>query len=48
MPIENAINTLISLGIVKETHINGSAGVTALPILKAYEALKGRWDDLIS
>ncbi|CAA7392024.1 unnamed protein product [Spirodela intermedia] len=47
MPIENAINTLLRLDIVKETQTNGSVGLNALPSLKAYKALKSRWDDLI-
>lgn len=48
MPIENAINTLLRLDIVKETQINESVGLNALPSREAYKALKGRWDDLIS
>ncbi|KAK4587661.1 hypothetical protein RGQ29_018891 [Quercus rubra] len=47
MPIDKAINTLLRLGLVTETPIDGSNRLQAVPCPKAYEALKELWNSLL-
>ncbi|XP_042966510.1 uncharacterized protein LOC122300135 isoform X9 [Carya illinoinensis] len=44
MPIDEAIDTLMRLGLVTETSIDGSNRLQAVPCPKAYEGLKERWN----
>ncbi|MQM01514.1 hypothetical protein Taro_034274, partial [Colocasia esculenta] len=48
MPTEKAIDTLLRLDIVREIPVSGRVGLKALPCLEAYEALRYRWDSLLS
>ncbi|KAJ7952075.1 DUF3754 family protein [Quillaja saponaria] len=48
MPIEKAVNTLLRLSLVIETCIDGENRLQAIPCSKAYEALKQRWNSLLS
>ncbi|XP_068501047.1 uncharacterized protein [Phaseolus vulgaris] len=48
MPIDKALNTLLRLGLATETCIDGRRELLAIPCLKAYEALKERWNILLS
>ncbi|XP_040999934.1 uncharacterized protein LOC121246027 isoform X8 [Juglans microcarpa x Juglans regia] len=47
MPIDKAIDTLMRLGLVTETSIDGSNRLRAVPCPKAYEGLKERWNSLL-
>ncbi|KAG2720774.1 hypothetical protein I3760_02G050800 [Carya illinoinensis] len=47
MPIDEAIDTLMRLGLVTETSIDGSNRLQAVPCPKAYEGLKERWNGLL-
>ncbi|XWS31934.1 hypothetical protein CRYUN_Cryun23aG0118300 [Craigia yunnanensis] len=47
MPVDKALNTLVRLGLVTETTVDGRLKLQAIPCPKAYEALKGRWDGLL-
>ncbi|KAK3428484.1 hypothetical protein EUGRSUZ_E00011 [Eucalyptus grandis] len=48
MPVDKAMDTLMRLGLVSERHINGSASLQAIPCVKAYGALKVRWNSMLS
>ncbi|KAE9585572.1 hypothetical protein Lalb_Chr24g0392741 [Lupinus albus] len=48
MPIDKALNTLLRLSLATETCVDGRHGVMAIPCPKAYEALKERWNSLLS
>ncbi|KAK7389349.1 hypothetical protein VNO78_24274 [Psophocarpus tetragonolobus] len=48
MPIDKALNTLLRLGLATETCMDGRCGLLAVPCPKAYEALKERWNSLLS
>lgn len=48
MPIDKAMDTLVRLGLVTETAIDGRIRMQALPCSPAYEALKQRWNSLLS
>ncbi|KAG4961698.1 hypothetical protein AAZX31_13G353800 [Glycine max] len=48
MPIDKALNTLLRLGLATESSIDGRRGLLAMPCPKAYEALKERWNSLLS
>ncbi|XP_061357190.1 uncharacterized protein LOC133301561 isoform X2 [Gastrolobium bilobum] len=48
MPIDKALNTLLRLSLATETCIDGERGLLAVPCPKAYEALKERWNSLLS
>lgn len=47
MPIDKAMDTLLRLGLVTETAIDGRIELQALPCSQAYDALKQRWDSLL-
>ncbi|OMO82350.1 hypothetical protein COLO4_23085 [Corchorus olitorius] len=47
MPVDKALNTLLRLGLVTETIVDGRPKLQAIPCPKAYEALKDRWDSLL-
>ncbi|XP_056160395.1 uncharacterized protein LOC115686996 isoform X2 [Syzygium oleosum] len=48
MPVDKAMDTLMRLGLVSERHINGIASLQAIPCVKAYGALKVRWNSMLS
>lgn len=48
MPIDKALNTLLRLSLATETCIDGRHGLLAIPCPKAYEALKERWNSMLS
>ncbi|XP_019447627.1 PREDICTED: uncharacterized protein LOC109350779 isoform X2 [Lupinus angustifolius] len=48
MPIDKALNTLLRLSLATETWVDGRHGVMAIPCPEAYEALKERWNSLLS
>ena len=48
MPVDKAAGTLLRLGLVTETPINGGMGLHAVPCSKACEALKQRWNSLLN
>lgn len=48
MPVEKAINTLLRLGLATETSIDGRIKLKAVPCPEAHEALKERWNSLLS
>ncbi|XP_038684127.1 uncharacterized protein LOC119984326 isoform X2 [Tripterygium wilfordii] len=47
MPVDKAMNTLIRLGLVTETSMDGNTKLQAIPCSKAYEVLKDRWNSLL-
>ncbi|XP_066377073.1 uncharacterized protein [Miscanthus floridulus] len=47
MPIDNAMETLLRLGLVIELPTDGGSSVIGLPCSEAYEILKNRWDGLL-
>ncbi|XP_065859958.1 uncharacterized protein [Euphorbia lathyris] len=47
MPIIKAVNTLVRLGLVIETPVDGRIRLEAIPCEKADEALKARWNNLL-
>ncbi|XP_021690736.2 uncharacterized protein LOC110672303 isoform X2 [Hevea brasiliensis] len=47
MPVDKAVSTLIRLGLVIETSIDGEIRLQAVPCKKAHEALKERWNTLL-
>ncbi|XP_021281377.1 uncharacterized protein LOC110414486 [Herrania umbratica] len=47
MPVDKALNTLVRLGLVTETTVDGRLKLDAVPCPKAYEALKDRWHGLL-
>ncbi|KAF9603759.1 hypothetical protein IFM89_037845 [Coptis chinensis] len=47
MPVNNAINTLLRLGLVTEVATDGITRLHALPCSEGYEALKRYWDLLL-
>ncbi|RVW85148.1 hypothetical protein CK203_032917 [Vitis vinifera] len=47
MPVDKAADTLLRLGLVTETPINGRMGLQAVPCPKACQALKQRWNSLL-
>ncbi|WCJ22563.1 hypothetical protein M5689_004647 [Euphorbia peplus] len=47
MPIDKAVNTLVRLGLVTETPVDGRIRLEAIPCEKADEALKARWNNLL-
>ncbi|XP_034709853.1 uncharacterized protein LOC117932686 isoform X2 [Vitis riparia] len=47
MPVDKAADTLLRLGLVTETPINGIMGLQAVPCPKACQALKQRWNSLL-
>ncbi|EEF47120.1 uncharacterized protein LOC8270808 [Ricinus communis] len=47
MPIDKAANTLLRLGLVIETPLDGRFRLQAIPCGKAEEALKERWNSLL-
>ncbi|KAK6260446.1 hypothetical protein SCA6_014920 [Theobroma cacao] len=47
MPVDKALNTLVRLGLVTETTVDGRLKLDTVPCPKAYEALKDRWHDLL-
>ncbi|CAL5045194.1 unnamed protein product [Urochloa decumbens] len=47
MPIDNAMETLVRLGLVIELPSNGGSSVIGLPCSEAYEILRSRWDSLL-
>ncbi|XP_030496908.2 uncharacterized protein LOC115712710 isoform X2 [Cannabis sativa] len=48
MPVDKAISTLLRLGLATESSIDGRIILQAVPCSKAYEALKMRWNSLLS
>ncbi|GLT51345.1 hypothetical protein SLA2020_247620 [Shorea laevis] len=48
MPVEKALNTLVRLGLVVETTLDGKTRLQATPCPEAYEALQDRWSSLLS
>ncbi|GLU00925.1 hypothetical protein SLE2022_182590 [Rubroshorea leprosula] len=48
MPVEKALNTLVRLGLVVETTLDGKTRLQATPCPEAYEALRDRWNSLLS
>ena len=48
MPVDKAISTLLRLGLATETPIDGRTRLQAVPCAEAYEALKTRWNSLLS
>ncbi|CAM8888252.1 unnamed protein product [Rhodiola kirilowii] len=47
MPTDKAISTLVRLGLVTETLVNGTIHLQALPCTEAHEGLTRRWNSLI-
>ncbi|KAE8703616.1 putative plastid-lipid-associated protein 10 [Hibiscus syriacus] len=47
MPVNKAVSTLVRLGLVTETIVDGRLKLQAIPCPKAYEALKYRWESLL-
>lgn len=47
MPVDKALNTLVRLGLVMETPLDGRIRLQAVPCGKAHEALKERWNSLL-
>ena len=47
MPVDKAINTLLRLGLVKQTSIDDRMRLQAIPCREAHEALKARWNSLL-
>ncbi|XP_020538554.1 uncharacterized protein LOC105642744 isoform X2 [Jatropha curcas] len=47
MPVEKAMNTLIRLGLVMETPIDGRIRLQAISCAKAEKVLKERWNSLL-
>lgn len=47
MTVDKAAGTLLRLGLVAETPINGIMGLQAVPCSKACEALKQKWNSLL-
>ncbi|KAK8654438.1 hypothetical protein V6N13_128406 [Hibiscus sabdariffa] len=47
MPVDKAVNTLVRLGLVTETIVDGRLELQAIPCPKAYEHLKYRWQSLL-
>ena len=47
MPVDKALNTLVRLGLVTETTVDGRLKLQVIPCTKAYEALKDGWDGLL-
>ncbi|XWS76771.1 hypothetical protein CRYUN_Cryun01aG0206300 [Craigia yunnanensis] len=43
MPVDKVLNTLVRLGIVTETSVDGRLKLQAIPCPKAYEAIRDRW-----
>lgn len=48
MPVDKAISTLLRLGLATETSTDGRIRLQAVPCSEAYEALKKRWNSLLS
>ncbi|OUZ99072.1 Protein of unknown function DUF3754 [Macleaya cordata] len=47
MPVDNAMDTLLRLGLVTEASINGNISLRAIPCSEAYVVLKQRWNSLL-
>ncbi|XP_010523859.1 PREDICTED: uncharacterized protein LOC104802107 isoform X2 [Tarenaya hassleriana] len=47
MRVEKAVSTLMRLGLVTETMVEGKARLQAVPCPQAYAALKDRWNSLL-
>ncbi|KAI4369817.1 hypothetical protein MLD38_018220 [Melastoma candidum] len=48
MPVEKAMKMLIRLGLASEARVDGNAGLQAVPVAKACESLKDRWNSMLS
>ncbi|GAV79245.1 DUF3754 domain-containing protein [Cephalotus follicularis] len=47
VPVDKAIDTLVRLGLVAETSIDGRRKLQSIPCRKAYESLRARWNSLL-
>ena len=48
MPIDKAVDRLIEFGLVLEKTINGKNVLQVVPCSSAYDALRKRWDCILS